>query len=55
MARRLRLFKEQMTKAGVSPSTWSTRDNHFDLEHLEVVTCSENFVTHSSVQERSIM
>ncbi|KHN22210.1 Vacuolar proton translocating ATPase 100 kDa subunit [Glycine soja] len=36
MARRLRLFKEQMTKAGVSPSTWSTRDNHFDLEHLEV-------------------
>ncbi|XP_040870697.1 V-type proton ATPase subunit a2 isoform X2 [Glycine max] len=36
MARRLRLFKEQMTKAGVSPSMWSTRDDHFDLEHLEV-------------------
>ncbi|KAG5048038.1 hypothetical protein JHK85_009141 [Glycine max] len=22
---------------------WSTRDDHFDLEHLEVVVCSENY------------
>ncbi|XP_027356979.1 V-type proton ATPase subunit a3-like [Abrus precatorius] len=36
MARRLRLFKEQMTKAGLSPSSLSTRDGHVDLENLEV-------------------
>ncbi|XP_019415420.1 PREDICTED: V-type proton ATPase subunit a3-like isoform X1 [Lupinus angustifolius] len=36
MARTLRLFKEQMTKAGVSPSTLSTGDSNIDLESLEV-------------------
>ncbi|KAJ1401327.1 hypothetical protein SESBI_28838 [Sesbania bispinosa] len=36
MARTLRLFKEQMTKAGVSPSTRSTRDGDVDVENLEV-------------------
>ncbi|XP_057435012.1 V-type proton ATPase subunit a3-like [Lotus japonicus] len=36
MARTLRLFKEQMTKAGVSPSpTRSTRDGYVDLDSLE--------------------
>ncbi|RDX71199.1 V-type proton ATPase subunit a3, partial [Mucuna pruriens] len=45
MARRLRLFKEQMTKAGVSPSTRSTRDEVVNLENLEVVIFSEIFVT----------
>lgn len=54
MARRLRFFKEQMTKAGVSPSTWPAGEHNVDLKSLEVVTCSENFVTGSSVQERSI-
>lgn len=37
MARTLRLFKEQMMKAGISPSTRSTRDDGLDLEYLEVV------------------
>ncbi|TKY75208.1 V-type proton ATPase subunit a3 [Spatholobus suberectus] len=36
VARRLRLFKEQMTKAGVSPSVRSTRAGDVDLENLEV-------------------
>nr|XP_004500962.2 V-type proton ATPase subunit a2-like [Cicer arietinum] len=36
MARTLRLFKEQMMKAGISPSTRSTRDDGLDLEYLEV-------------------
>ncbi|XP_061350692.1 V-type proton ATPase subunit a3-like [Gastrolobium bilobum] len=36
MARTLRLFKEQMTKAGVSPSARSTRDSVVDLENLEI-------------------
>lgn len=36
MARTLRLFKEQMTKAGLSPSTLSTRDSDVDLESLEI-------------------
>ncbi|KAL2346281.1 hypothetical protein Fmac_000281 [Flemingia macrophylla] len=36
MARRLRLFKEQMMKAGVSPSPRSRRDRDDDLENLEV-------------------
>ncbi|ESW30758.1 hypothetical protein PHAVU_002G179900 [Phaseolus vulgaris] len=36
MARRLRLFKEQMMKAGVSPSTTSAREDNVDLESLEV-------------------
>ncbi|XP_020237322.1 V-type proton ATPase subunit a3 [Cajanus cajan] len=36
MARRLRLFKEQMMKAGVSPSPRLTRDRDDDLESLEV-------------------
>lgn len=37
MARRLRFFKEQMKKAGLSPSTMSTVSNDIDLDHLEVV------------------
>lgn len=36
MARKLRLFKEQMTKAGLSPSTRITRSNDIDLDNLEV-------------------
>ncbi|KAG2409692.1 V-type proton ATPase subunit a3 [Vigna angularis] len=36
MARRLRLFKDQMLKAGVSPSTSSARKDNVDLEILEV-------------------
>ncbi|KEH36223.1 vacuolar proton ATPase a3-like protein [Medicago truncatula] len=36
MSRKLRLFKEQMKKANISPSTWSTRDGSIDLEKLEV-------------------
>ncbi|KAI4316877.1 hypothetical protein L6164_024812 [Bauhinia variegata] len=35
MARKLRFFREQMTKVGVSPSTRSTRDGAIDLENLE--------------------
>jgi len=54
MARRLRLFKEQMMKAGVSPSTTSAREDNVDLESLEVMTFSETFVTRSSAQEHSI-
>ena len=37
MARRLRFFKEQMTKAGVSPSTRSAGDTESDMDNLEVV------------------
>lgn len=37
MARRLRFFKEQMKKAGLSPSATSTMSNDIDLDHLEVV------------------
>uniref|UniRef100_A0A2N9F0K9 V-type proton ATPase subunit a n=1 Tax=Fagus sylvatica TaxID=28930 RepID=A0A2N9F0K9_FAGSY len=36
MARKLRLFREQMTKAGLSPSTRITRSNDIDLDNLEV-------------------
>ncbi|XP_030950661.1 V-type proton ATPase subunit a3-like isoform X2 [Quercus lobata] len=36
MARKLRLFKDQMTKAGLSPSTRITRSNDIDLDNLEV-------------------
>ncbi|KAM3758586.1 hypothetical protein ACB098_01G055600 [Castanea mollissima] len=36
MARKLRLFKEQMTKAGLSPSTRITRSSDIDLDNLEV-------------------
>ncbi|KAJ6931788.1 hypothetical protein NC652_015081 [Populus alba x Populus x berolinensis] len=36
MARRLRFFKEQMRKAGLSPSTKSLRSGDIDLDHLEV-------------------
>ncbi|GMY28331.1 V-type proton ATPase subunit a3-like isoform X2 [Fagus crenata] len=36
MARKLRLFREQMTKAGLSPSTRITRNNDIDLDNLEV-------------------
>ncbi|KAF7817610.1 V-type proton ATPase subunit a3-like [Senna tora] len=36
MARKLRFFKEQMAKAGVSPSTRSTRDGEVGLDSLEV-------------------
>lgn len=37
MARRLRFFKEQMKKAGLSPSTRSTTGNDIDLDNMEVV------------------
>lgn len=37
MARRLRFFKEQMKKAGLSPSARSTTGNDIDLDDLEVV------------------
>ncbi|OMO75275.1 Vacuolar proton ATPase [Corchorus olitorius] len=36
MARKLRFFKEQMTKAGLSPSTRSMMDDDVDLDNLEV-------------------
>ena len=44
MARKLRLFKEQMTKAGLSPSTRITRSNDIDLDNLEVaIYCNIDF------------
>lgn len=44
MARKLRLFKEQMTKAGLSPSTRITRSNDIDLDNLEVaIYCKIDF------------
>lgn len=55
MARTLRLFKEQMVKAGVSPSMRSTRDGGLDLENLEVVKCFEILIIHSSGQECSTL
>ncbi|XP_054818527.1 V-type proton ATPase subunit a3-like isoform X2 [Prosopis cineraria] len=36
MTCKLRFFKEQMAKAGVSPSTRSMRDGEVDLDYLEV-------------------
>ncbi|KAJ6306396.1 hypothetical protein OIU78_021668 [Salix suchowensis] len=36
MARKLRFFKEQMRKAGLSPSTKSLRSGDIDLDYLEV-------------------
>ncbi|MED6221441.1 V-type proton ATPase subunit a3 [Stylosanthes scabra] len=36
MERTLRLFKEQMKKAGLSPSMQNTRNSVIDLDHLEV-------------------
>ncbi|XP_028803008.1 V-type proton ATPase subunit a3-like isoform X2 [Neltuma alba] len=36
MTRKLRFFKEQMAKAGLSPSTRSMREGEVDLDHLEV-------------------
>lgn len=36
MARKLRFFREQMVKAGWSPSMRSIRSNDIDLDHLEV-------------------
>ena len=36
MARKLRFFKEQMTKAGLSP-TKSLRSSEVDLDRLEVL------------------
>jgi hypothetical protein len=44
MTRTLRLFKEQMMKAGISPPTQSTRNNGLDLENLEVVKHFEIFI-----------
>ena len=44
MARKLRLFKEQMTKAGLSSSTRITRSNDIDLDNLEVaIYCNIDF------------
>lgn len=36
MARKLRFFRDQMVKAGLSPSMRSVRSNDIDLDHLEV-------------------
>lgn len=36
MARKLRFFREQMTKAGLPPSTRFNRSNDTDLDNLEV-------------------
>ena len=36
MTRKLRFFKEQMTKAGLSPSVRSARSDDVDLDNLEV-------------------
>ncbi|EXC04207.1 Vacuolar proton translocating ATPase 100 kDa subunit [Morus notabilis] len=36
MARKLRFFREQMVKAGLSSSMWSIRSSDIDLDHLEV-------------------
>lgn len=36
MARKLRFFREQMTKAGLPPSTRFNRSNDIDLDNLEV-------------------
>lgn len=41
MTRAMRLFKEQMTKADISPTTRLTRNAGVDLEKLEVVKCFE--------------
>ena len=37
MARKLRFFREQMTRAGLSPSSYSLGTHDFDLDNLEVV------------------
>lgn len=44
MARKLRLFKEQMAKAGISPSTTHMTRNHVDLDDLEVCIV-DNLIT----------
>ncbi|XP_072954101.1 V-type proton ATPase subunit a3-like [Typha angustifolia] len=36
MARKLRFFREQMTKAGISPSPMPTTPAHIDLDDLEI-------------------
>ncbi|ONK55895.1 uncharacterized protein A4U43_C10F2060 [Asparagus officinalis] len=36
MARKLRFFKEKMTKAGISPSATTIERNHIDLDDLEI-------------------
>ncbi|XP_008783594.1 V-type proton ATPase subunit a3-like [Phoenix dactylifera] len=36
MARKLRFFREQMTKAGISPSAMSLTQTHIDLDDLEI-------------------
>ena len=36
MSRKLRFFREQMVKAGLLPSTRSTRSSNVDLDDLEV-------------------
>ncbi|KAL5073914.1 hypothetical protein RYX36_012898 [Vicia faba] len=41
MTRTMRLFKEQMTKTGISPSTRSTPNPGIDLEKLEVTKLAE--------------
>lgn len=37
MTRKLRFFKEQMTEAGLSPSTRSAISDDVDLDNLEVI------------------
>lgn len=37
MARKLRFFREQMVKVGLSSSMRSIRSSDVDLDHLEVV------------------
>ncbi|GLT92048.1 hypothetical protein SLE2022_099070 [Rubroshorea leprosula] len=36
MARKLRFFRDQMTKAGLSPPAWCSRSDGIDLDSLEV-------------------
>lgn len=51
MARKLRLFKDQMTKAGLSPSTRITRSNDIDLDNLEVaIYCNIDFFFQMSLK-----
>lgn len=45
MARKLRFFKEQMTKSGVAPSPRPITRADIDLDDLEVQVFSEVFIS----------
>lgn len=51
----MRLFKEQMTKADISPTTRLTRNAGVDLEKLEVVKCFEISIILSQGDKESII